>query len=180
MLVIAALTVLVLVSTWGVLSYNRLVRLRFTVQEGWSTVDVELTRRADLVPNLVATVKGYTAFEAATLMAVTEARGRVLAAATRPDALAADAQLSGALKGLFAVAEAYPQLQANGSFRDLQRELANTEDRIAGARTFYSQRVGAYNTALRTFPTLLVAGLLGFRPEPFFTTESREAVAVQL
>jgi LemA protein len=164
-LVVGAVLALVLVAL-----YNRLVGLRVRAQNAWSDVDVQLKRRADLVPNLVETVKGYAGHERATLEAVTEARSRVVAAQGAPPAERAEAEagLTAALHGLIVAVEAYPQLQASGGFRDLQGQLAGIEDEIQGARRYYNAVVRDLNTAVQSFPANVVAGALGFHSREFF------------
>ncbi|HWG56827.1 MAG TPA: LemA family protein [Gaiellaceae bacterium] len=163
-----------------VLLYNRLVRLRNRVENAWAQVDVQLRRRYDLIPNLVETVKGYAAHERGTFEAVTEARTRAQAATTVTGQAQAENMLSQALGRLFAVAEAYPELQADENFRQLQDELAQTENRIAVSRQVYNDTVLTYNNAIQTVPGLLVAGPLGFVKRDFFEAEDavREAPRV--
>ncbi len=164
-----------------VLLYNRLVRLRNRVDNAWAQVDVQLKRRYDLVPNLVETVKGYAAHERGTFEAVTEARTRAQAATTVQEQAGAENMLSQALGRLFAVAEAYPELQADENFRQLQEELAQTENRIAVSRQVYNDTVLTYNNAIQTVPGLLVAGPFGFAKRDFFEVEeaAREAPRVE-
>jgi LemA protein len=157
-----------------VLLYNRLVRLRNRVENAWAQVDVQLRRRYDLIPNLVETVKGYAAHERGTFEAVTEARTRAQAAGTVQEQAGAENLLSQALGRLFAVAEAYPELQADENFRQLQEELAETENRIAVSRQVYNDTVLTYNNAIQTVPGVLVAGPFGFAKRDFF--EAEEAV----
>jgi LemA protein len=161
---------LVLAGLFLLVSYNRFVSQRVLVEESWSQVDVELQRRHDLIPNLVSTVKGYAAHEASVLQRVTDARAA--AANHRGEAPAArrpyEEELGGAVQGIFAVAEGYPDLKASASFLQLQRELANTEDRIAAGRRFYNGNVRALNTRVRTFPSNLVASMFGFGARDFF------------
>ena len=165
----------------GVLGFNRLVAGRERVRAAWGQIDVLLKRRHDLVPNLVETVKGYATHERETLEGVIAARNAAVAA---PDAAAqgrAEAGLSGALRQLFAVAEAYPTLKADANFGRLQQELASTEDGIAARRAGYNDSVRAYNTSVQTLPNSLLAGPLNFSPEPFFELADpgqREAPAV--
>lgn len=156
--------------------YNRLVALRLKSQNAWSDIDVQLKRRADLVPNLVETVKGYAAHERETLDAVTAARTRVLAAqGDGPHARAeAEAGLTAALQGLTVAVEAYPQLQASGGFRDLQGQLAQIEDAVQNARRYYNAVVRDLNTAIMTLPANLVAGPMGFQPREFFEAAPAE------
>ena len=163
-----------------VLLYNRLVTFRNRVENAWAQVDVQLKRRYDLIPNLVETVKGYAAHERGTFEAVTEARTRAQAASTVQEQAGAENMLSQALGRLFAVAEAYPELQADENFRELQEELAETENRIAVSRQVYNDTVLTYNNAIQTVPGLLVAGPLGFAKRDFFEAEDavREAPRV--
>ncbi|HYU82330.1 MAG TPA: LemA family protein [Candidatus Polarisedimenticolia bacterium] len=151
--------------------YNRLVTLRQRVKEAWADIDVQLKRRHDLIPNLVETVKGYATHEASVFQKVTEARAAAVAAGatgTPEQRAQAENVLTGALRSVFAVAEAYPQLQASQNFRDLQENLTATEDKISFARRFYNGNVRDYNTSLQTLPTSLFAGMLGFKPEQYF------------
>lgn len=163
-----------------VLLYNNLVRLRNRVDNAWAQVDVQLRRRYDLIPNLVETVKGYAAHERETFEAVTNARTRAQAASGPAEQGAAEGILGQALGRLFAVAEAYPELQADENFRQLQEELAQTENRIAVSRQVYNDTVLTYNNAIQTFPGLLVAGPFGFAKRDFFEAEDavREAPRV--
>ena len=152
-------------------TYNRLVTLRQRVKEAWADIDVQLMRRHDLIPNLVETVKGYATHEASVFQKVTEARAAAVAAGatgTPEQRAQAENVLTGALRSVFAVAEAYPQLQASQNFRDLQENLTATEDKISFARRFYNGNVRDYNTSLQTLPTSLFAGMLGFKPEQYF------------
>lgn len=166
------LGILVVLLIWGVGLYNSLVQYRQRVQNAWSQIDVQLRRRYDLIPNLVNTVKGYVQHERGTLESVTEARTRALAAKGPVDQANAEQALTGALKTLFAVAENYPQLKADGNFRQLQEELSNTESKIAFSRQFYNDTVQRYNTALQVFPSNIVAGMGGFQPADYFTLEN--------
>jgi len=163
-----------------VLLYNNLVRLRNRVENAWAQVDVQLRRRYDLIPNLVETVKGYAAHERGTFEAVTEARTRAQAAGTVQEQAGAENMLSQALGRLFAVAEAYPELQADENFRQLQEELAQTENRIAVSRQVYNDTVLTYNNAIQTVPGVVVAGPFGFAKRDFFEAEEtvREAPRV--
>ncbi|MEU8262174.1 LemA family protein [Micromonospora sp. NPDC048999] len=167
---------------WTIGTYNRIVRLRNQVDASWAQIDVQLKRRSDLIPNLVETVKGYTAHESATLGAVTAARTGVVAAANADPAARAQAEnvLTQSLGRLFAVAEAYPDLKASQNFAALQAELATTENKIAYARQFYNSAVQTYNTAGQTFPTVLIAGLVGFKTRQFFETAEGERGPVQV
>ena len=163
-----------------VLLYNRLVTLRNRVENAWAQIDVQLKRRYDLIPNLVETVKGYAAHERETFEAVTAARARAQSAQGPAEQGAAEGILGQALGRLFAVAEAYPELQADENFRQLQDELAQTENRIAVSRQVYNDTVLTFNTAIQTFPGLLVAGPFGFSKKEFFEVEdaAREAPRV--
>jgi LemA protein len=166
-----------------VATYNGLVQLRQRVQNAWSQVDVQLKRRYDLIPNLVNAVKGYAQHEKATLENVTQARNMAIAASNVRDQAQAENMLSGALKSLFAVAEAYPELKANTNFLQLQAELSDTESKIAFSRQFYNDTVQKFNTKIELFPNNLVAGMLGFQMVDYFTLQgepaARQAVQVQ-
>jgi LemA protein len=179
---IIILAVVALLVLFGIATYNGLVRGRNQVDNSWSQIDVQLKRRLDLIPNLVETVKGYAAHEKATLEAVVNARNAALAApATPAGQAAADNAISGALRQLFALSEAYPDLKANQNFLALQEELTATEGRVAYARQFYNDSVLTYNNRLQSFPTVLVAGMLGFTRRDFFEAEpaAREVPKVQ-
>ena len=165
------LAIIVVAGFFLVAMYNRLVTLRQRVREAWSDIDVQLKRRYDLIPNLVETVKGYAAHEKGVFESVTQARANAISAgATGSPEQRAQAEnvLTGALRSVFAVAEAYPQLQASQNFRDLQENLTATEDKIAFARRFYNGNVRDYNTGLQTFPTNILAGMFGFTAEQYF------------
>lgn len=153
---------------WAVASYNGFVTGRNRVQEAWADIEVQLKRRYDLIPNLVNTVKGYAAHESGTFEKITAARSAAMNAGT-PDAQAkAEGALSGALKSLFAVAEAYPELKANTNFLELQRELSDTENKIQAARRFYNGLVRDYNTRLQTFPSNIIGNAFHFQKSDFF------------
>ena len=169
------LAVIVVLLLWGVAIYNRLVRLRALVHEGFSGITVQLRRRADLVPNLVETVKGYATHERETLDAVVAHRGDAMNAGSVAATAQADNAMTAMLGRLFAVAEAYPELKASTNFLELQRELTETEDRIAAGRRFYNANVRAMNTRVEAFPSNLVAGVFGFHKEEYFEVED-EAV----
>ena len=170
----------VVIGGWAIVLYNRLVGLRNMVQNSWSQIDVQLKRRFDLVPNIVATVKGYAAHERQALESVTQARSMVVGAQTFAERQQGENMLSGALKSLFAVAESYPQLQASQNFVQLQKELSDLETKIAFARQFYNDTTMKYNTSLQTFPNNLMAGMLGFVPIAYFEVDYRERDAVQV
>jgi LemA protein len=163
-----------------VLTFNRLVRLRNEAKTGWANIDVQLKRRADLVPNLVEAVKGYAAHERETFDSVTQARAAAQQARGPAAAAQADTVLGGALNRLLAVAEAYPQLRASENFLALQQELADIEDKLAAARRYYNQTVYRYNTVLQSFPAVIVARALGFHEREFFETDAdtRDAPSV--
>jgi LemA protein len=168
--VVVAAAALLLV--WVGVTYNRLVARRNKVAEAWSGIDVQLQRRANLVPQLVETVKGYQLHEREVLTAVTEARTRIERAEGPRQSGIADDQLEGALQRLFAVAEAYPDLKASGNFLALQQELSTLEEDISFARRYYNALVERLNTAIQRFPTLLIAGPLGFSRAEFFKAEA--------
>jgi len=173
--------IVIVVAVMAVAIYNRLVVLRNRVDNGWSQIDVQLKRRYDLIPNLVETVKGYRDFEASTLEKVVQARSAAMGAQTVQEQSQAENVLSGALKSLFALAEAYPDLKASTNFLDLQAQLTDTEGKIAYARQFYNDTVMTFNTATQTFPNSLLAGMFGFGQRDYFEieTEAKEPVKVQ-
>jgi LemA protein len=178
-LVILALLVVVALLLVGL--YNRLVRARNRVDNAWGQVEVQLKRRWDLIPNLVETVKGYAAHERGTFEAVTQARAAAQSAKTPAEAAQAEGILGAALGRLFAVAEAYPELQADENFRQLQSELDETENRVAVSRQVYNDTVLTYNNTIQTFPGAVFAGPFGFVPREFFEVEDavqREAPKV--
>ena len=166
---IVAVAILAAVGFWAVAAYNGLVAKRNQVRNAWSQIDVQLKRRHDLIPNLVETVKGYLAHERGVLESVTQARSAALSAGDDVAArAAAENQLTRALKSVFAIAEAYPELKASQNMLALQEELSTTENRIAFARQFYNDAVLAYNVACESVPTNLIARSFGFRTEPMF------------
>ena len=175
-MLIGFLVVLVVLVATYVGLYNRLVSLRVRAQNAWSDIDVQLKRRADLVPNLVETVKGYAAHERGTLDAVTQARTRAVAAQSAGPAQRAQAEneLTTALRGLTVAVEAYPQLQASGGFRDLQAELATIEDAIQNSRRYYNAVVRDLNTAISTIPSSMIAGPMGYHELEFFEATAGE------
>jgi LemA protein len=160
--------------------YNGLVRGRNRVKEAYSGIDVQLRRRASLVPNLVETVKGYAEHEKSTFEEVTRARAQLERAGSPADAAAANNMLTGALRHLFAVAENYPQLQAAENFRQLQSELSDIEEKIAFARQFYNSNVLDYNNRLATVPTVFIANMFGFKSEEFFEADEEGRAEVRV
>ncbi len=154
--------------------YNGLVTSKIRVDEAWSDITVQMKRRLDLIPNLVETVKGYAKHEKGTFEEVTKARAAMANANGVAETAEADNMLSGALKSLFAVAEAYPELKANENFIELQRELVDTEDKIQAARRFYNAAVREFNTKLQVFPTVLIGRMLGFTQREFFELDEQE------
>lgn len=177
--VILGIIGLVVAFVWYV--YNNLVVLRVRIKEAWSGIDVQLKRRSDLIPNIVETVKGYAKHEKDVFKSVTEARSALMTAKTPKQAAVADNMLTGALKSLFAVAEAYPELKASENFRDLQRQLEDTEDKVAYSRQFYNAQVLSFNTMIHMFPHMMIANMFGFTAEEFFgaSEEDRKSVKVK-
>lgn len=176
--IILAVVALLAVFLW--FTYNALVKLKIRVDEAWSDITVQLKRRVDLIPNLVNTVKGYAAHETAVFEKVTEARSAIQNANGVKETAAGENMLEGALKSLFAVAEAYPDLKANQNFAQLQQELVDTEDKIQASRRFYNGGVRDLNTKINLFPTNIFAGMLGFKEREFFElNEAEQAVAEQ-
>ena len=163
--------------------YNKFVRLVQRTKEAWADIDVQLKRRYNLIPNLVNTVKGYAAHESVTMEKVTQARTAAMNAGTIEEHGAAENMLTGALKSLFAVSEAYPDLKANQNFLELQRELSDTENKIQAARRFYNANVRDLNTAIKVFPASIIAGMFKFEAREFFEleegSEEKEAVEVK-
>ncbi len=181
--VLIVIGVVVVLLLWAMLAYNGLVRTRNRIDNAWSQIDVQLKRRHDLIPNLVETVKGYAAHERGTFEAVTNARAHAIQAGNAGPGAQAQAEnvLTGALKSLFAVAEAYPDLKANQNFLNLQEELTSTEDRIAYARQFYNDAVLGYNNKIQSVPTVILARMFNFQRREFFDVAPEETgpVAVQ-
>lgn len=170
------LIVVALFAVWVIFSYNRLVSRRNEVDNAWSQIDVQLKRRLDLIPNLVETVKGYATFEKSALEAVIDARSKAMSAAPTPVAQgAADIGLTGALRQLFALSEAYPDLKANTNFLSLQEELQNTESRVAYARQFYNDAVERYNNTTQSFPGVIFAKGFNFSDREYFEAEAAAA-----
>lgn len=174
---IIVLIIVVVLAVIAVILYNNLVRLRNRVGNAWTQISVQLQRRLDLIPNLVETVKGYAAHESGTFEAVTKARTAVMDASSPDEQAQADNLLTDALKSLFAVAEAYPELKANTNFLELQREITETEDKISYMRQSYNDTVMTYNNAIQTFPGLLVAKPFGFKEKAGFSAAAAAATA---
>jgi LemA protein len=160
--------------------YNSLVQGRLRVKEAWSGIDVQLKRRSSLIPNLVEAVKGYASHEKEVFEKVSQARSALMGATDAKTAAEANNQLTGALKSLFAVAEAYPQLRAAESFIQLQNELSDTESKVAAARQFYNSNVLDYNTRIQVFPNVLIAGPFGFKAADFFAATEEEKADVKV
>ena len=182
-IIIAVIVLLIIV--WMISAYNNLVTLRNRVKNGWAQIDVQLKQRADLVPNLVETVKGYATHESQVFTQVTEARAKAVAVAADKQAgtaerIAAENDLSRALFNLQATAEAYPQLQANQNFMDLQHQLQDLEQKIAYARQFYNQVVMKLNNAIETIPSNIVAGLFHFEQADYFQVDDASKKAPQV
>ena len=180
--ILVLLGLAVVVGLFFIVIYNRLVRLRVRTADSWSGIDVQLKRRYDLIPNLVETVKGYAKHERETLDAVIRARQAGIDAKTVPEQAQAENMITGALRQLFALSEAYPDLKANQNFARLQEELASTENKIAFSRQHYNDTVSQYNATLETFPTNVVGGMFSFVRRDFFEIEDtahREAPQVQ-
>lgn len=171
------LAVVVLALLWVVVAFNRFVALVNRTKEAWSDISVQLKRRYDLIPNLVSTVKGYAAHEASAFENVTKARAAAMSATAPADKAQAENVLSGALKTLFAVSEAYPDLKANQNFLELQRELSDTENKIQASRRFYNGNVRDLNIAIQSFPGNVIAGLFGFKAMFLFELAASDAAA---
>jgi LemA protein len=169
--------IVVVIVVWAIFSYNGFVRLINRTKEAWSDIEVQLKRRYDLIPNLVNTVKGYAAHEAGTFQKVTEARAAAISAQGPQAKAQAENMLSGALKSLFAVSEAYPDLKANQNFLDLQRELTDTENKIQAARRFYNTNVRDLNTSLESFPGNVIGNMFKFQKMEFFELDEADAAA---
>lgn len=172
--------VVVLIAVYLVATYNALVVLKTRIQEALSGIDVQLKRRADLIPNLVETVKGYAKHEKEVFENVTKARSALMHAGNLHEKAEANDMLTGALKSLFAVAEAYPDLKASTNFADLQRQLEDTEDKIAYSRQFYNSNVLDFNAKVSMFPSNLVANMFGFKPYEFFEAEEADKKRVDV
>ena len=177
---VVIVVLLIVVGGYFAITYNKLVRLRNRVETAWSQIDVQLKRRYDLIPNLVEIVKGYASHERETLEGVVQARQQAIAAPDVEQRAQAENMLTGMLRQVFALSEAYPDLKANENFAQLQTELTQTEEQIAFARRYYNERVLGYDNAIEMFPSNIVAGMFGFEEKPYFEaeTESREPVHV--
>jgi len=177
------LIIVAVIVFWFIFAYNRFIRLITRAKEAWSDIEVQMKRRYDLIPNLVNTVKGYAAHESTAFENVTKARAMAIGAQNIEEKGKAENMLSGALKSLFAVAEAYPDLKANQNFLDLQRELSDTEDKIQAARRFYNSNVRDLNISIDTFPSNIIARSFNFAKMEFFNlgddTAASELVKVQ-
>ena len=169
--------ILVLIIIWAIFSYNRLVTMVNRAKEAWADIDVQLKRRYDLIPNLVNTVKGYATHESAAFENVSKARAAAMGAQSLADKGQAETNLAGALKSVFAIAEAYPELKANQNFLALQTELTNTEDKIQAARRFYNGNVRDLNTTVQAFPGNVIASTFHFSQMEFFQLDAADAAA---
>lgn len=180
MIGIILIAILIVIAFVLIGMYNSLVQLRVRCDSAWSDIDVQLKRRHDLIPNLVETVKGYAAHEKGTFENIAKFRSQAMQAVTPGDRAAAENQLTGALKSLFAVAENYPQLKASEEFTQLQGSLSQTEDSIQNSRRYYNAVVRDLNTKIQSFPTNLLAGMFGFTQRQFFETAASEREPVQV
>ena len=180
MIMYAVLGIIVLGLFWLLGTYNGLITLRNRVREAWSQIDVQLKRRSSLIPNLVETVKGYAKHEKQVFENVTKARSALVSASSLSDKAKANDQLSGALKSLFAVAEAYPSLRASENFKQLQDEISDTETKVAASRQFYNTNVLDLNNSLETFPSNLIGNSFGFTKEEFFKASEEEKADIQV
>ena len=180
MIMYVALGIIVLIAVWLLATYNGLVTLRNRVREAWSEIDVQLKRRSSLIPNLVEIVKGYAKHEKSVFENVTKARSALVNASTLSAKAKANDQLSSALKSLFAVAEAYPNLRASENFKQLQEEISDTETKVAASRQFYNTNVLDLNNSLETFPSNMVGNMFGFQKEEFFKATEEEKADIQV
>jgi len=174
------LIVVAAVVLWVIAVFNGLIRLKNSTDEAWSDIDVQLKRRHDFIPNLIETVKGYAAHEKQAFESVTNARAKAMGAQGIEEKGKAENMLSGTLKTLFAVAESYPELKANQNFLQLQTELSDTENKIQAARRFYNGNVRDLNIKIETFPSRIIAGMLGFKKREFFEAEAGEKEVPQV
>ena len=180
MVLIVLLVIVGLIGLFFWATYNGLIRSKTRVEEAWSGIDVQLKRRHDLIPNLIETVKGYAAHEKELFTKVTEARSQAMGAGSIAQKAQAENALSSTLKSLFAVAENYPQLRASENFMQLQKELSDTESKIAYSRQFYNSNVMDFNVKIKVFPNVLIANQLGFKPAEFFAAEEADRAPVQV
>ena len=171
---IVVIVIVVIIALWFIGTYNSLVGLRNRVKDQWSQIDVQLKRRADLIPNLVETVKGYAKHEKSTFEEVVKARNTFSSASTKEEEIKASGELSGVLNRLFALAEAYPELKANENFVDLQENLKDSEEKISMMRQFYNDTVLTYNNKVQTIPSNIVANLCHFKEETFFKVDEKD------
>lgn len=176
--VVVGILGLLVLYVWSL--YNGLITESTQIDEAWGQIDIQLKRRADLIPNLVETVKGYAKHEKTVFTDVTRARTALMKAETPADSARANDMLTGALKSLFAVAEAYPQLKANENFVHLQKEISDTEDKVAYARQFYNTQLMEYNLKVKVFPNTLFAGMFGFKEKQFFKADEAERKGVKV
>lgn len=174
------LIALAVAALWVIAVYNGLIKMKNRVDEAWSDIDVQLKRRYDLIPNLINTVKGYATHEKEVFEKVTAARTMAMGAGSTQEKAEAENMLSGALKSLFAVSEAYPDLKANQNFLELQRELTDTEDKIQASRRFYNGNVRDFNIKIQVFPSNLIAGILNFTKREFFEAAEGEKENVKV
>ena len=173
------LVIIVLIVLWAIMTYNGLVAMRQRVDQSFADIDVQLKQRHDLIPNLVETVKGYASHERGTLDEVVRARNAAVAAPTPDQKVAAENMLTGALRQMFALAEAYPNLKANENFQQLQAELTDIENKLAASRRFYNNSVQEYNTGIQQFPAAVFAGAMGFHAKTFFDVGDQRAALDQ-
>jgi LemA protein len=169
------LILLVVAGLWGIMAYNNFVRLTNRTEEAWADIETQLKRRYDLIPNLVETVKGYAKHEEGTLMKVTEARTAAMKGGTMTERAQEENMLTDALKSIFALSEAYPDLKANQNYLELQRELSDTENKVQAARRFYNGNVRDLNTAVETFPSNLVGNMFQFKKKEYFDIPDNDA-----
>ncbi|MEX2014002.1 MAG: LemA family protein [Parcubacteria group bacterium] len=173
--ILIVLAIVAVVIIWIALSYNSFVRLINRAKEAWADINVQLKRRYDLIPNLVSTVKGYASHESSVFENVTKARTAAMSASSPAEKGQAENMLTGALKSIFAIAEAYPDLKANQNFLELQKEISDTENKIQAARRFYNTNVRDLNTQVESFPSNVIAGIFGFSKMEFFQLEDEAA-----
>ena len=174
---IIVLVIIVIIAIWVISTYNALIKLRNAVKDQWSQIDVHLKRRADLIPNIVETVKGYAKHESDTLESVIQARNSYVTASTNEDKMKASGEITNALNKLFALSESYPDLKANTNFMSLQNDLKDTEDKISMARQFYNDSVLTYNNKVESVPSNIVANIGGFKKGEFFQIAESEKEA---